>query len=475
MADRFLVTADRCAIDLASGASVVMKIGVGGGAAEQARWAARCDRFHRVRHPAIAALVDYGGVGESHRFEAWRCGDPSGDVSDRSAQTLKSATRFLAACGLTTGSLTDADVHCDGGSTVVLPTAETGYVIEAGGDPGASRVDVWPLDECGICAIDRRVDAAIADLFSAFSGARPHIISIAGPPGSGCTTVACRAARVARTRGFVPIGGAMLERVDQPAVQGATALRDPRSPQRIAMAGTAQLGDGIAATACRSTDPIETVRGGPEWEGIGHEVILDRIPAEALVAAVRPTGLDGLVAARIRRAAEASRGLPARFAALLWQRRAAAESSRRFIVAKPAVLRVAEQSAVYGTDSGTPPPIRSDSESSEPADGWPVSGELAVLHRRTEQTAVLLRKGRHAPAVRQLRQIFGALIRRHEWVPAGEVGLTLASALLRRGDAQGALGTVEQARTAIERTGSDTGVDRRSRDQWTRLDRYDAA
>ena len=111
--------------------------------------------------------------------------------------------------------------------------------------------------------------------------------------------------------------------------------------------------------------------------GIGHEVILDRIPAEALVAAVRPAGLDGLVAARIRRAAEASRGLPARFAALLWQRRAAAESSRRFIVAKPAVLRVAEQSAVYGTDSGTPAPIRSDSEGSEPADGWPAS-ELAL-------------------------------------------------------------------------------------------------
>ena len=456
LVDRFLVTADRCAIDLVSGAPVVVKIGVGGGAAEQARWAARCDWFHRVRQPAIATLVDYGGLGESHRFEAWPCGDPARGVSTRSAQTLKAAARFLAACGLTTGSLTEAGVYRNGDSAVVLPAAETGYIIEPETDDGAPRVGAWPLDECGICAIDRRVDAAIAELFSAFSGARPHLISITGPPGSGRTTVVCRAARIARTRGFVPISGAMLERVDHRLFKGRQlcVILDHDSGSRW---------QGLLSSVLASPRPHAVLqihrdhtRRGTGSDG--HEVILDRIPAAALVAAIRPACLDGSVVARVRRAAEASHGLPGRFAALLWQRRTGAQPSRRFIVAAPAVLRVAERSAVYGTDAGTPAPVRSGSQSSEPGEGWPAPGELAAFRRRAELARVLLRKGRHAPAVRQLRQIFSALNRRHDWVQAGEVGLMLASALLRRGDAEGALGIVEQARSAIERTGSDTAL-----------------
>jgi DNA-binding NtrC family response regulator len=350
--------------------------------------------------------------------------------------------------------MTEADVHCCGDSTVVLPAAETGYLVEPGADL-APRIGSWLLDECGICAIDRRVDTAMADLFAGFTGARPHVISIVGAEGSGCTTVACRAARVARTSGFVPIGGTMLERVDHRLFKGRQlcVILDRDSERRW----RGLLSSVLASPRPHAVLQIDRDQGPTRVGSNGHTAILDRIPTEALVSAVRPAGLGGPVATGIQRAAEASCGLPGRFAALLWRRRTAAERNRRFIVAAPA-LRVAEQSAVYGTDAGTPAPVRPDPPSSRPAEPWPAPGELAAFRRRAELAAVLLRKGRHAPAVRQLRQIFSALMRRHDWVQAGEVGLTLASALLRRGDAQGALSIVDQARTAIERTGSDAAL-----------------
>lgn len=77
VADRFAVVSvahDRRAIDLATGAPVVLKIGAAGGMAEQTRWSIRCDGLHRVRHRRLAPLLDYGALGESQRFEAWQCG-----------------------------------------------------------------------------------------------------------------------------------------------------------------------------------------------------------------------------------------------------------------------------------------------------------------------------------------------------------------------------------------------------------------
>ena len=54
----------------------------------------------------------------------------------------------------------------------------------------------------------------LADLFASLGGSRPHIVSIWGPPGSGRTTAALHAARVARLNGFVPIGVQILGQID---------------------------------------------------------------------------------------------------------------------------------------------------------------------------------------------------------------------------------------------------------------------
>ena len=62
VADRFGVARDGRAIDLVTGASVLLRIGAGGGAAEQARWSIRCHWLHRLHHRRLASLVDYGGA-----------------------------------------------------------------------------------------------------------------------------------------------------------------------------------------------------------------------------------------------------------------------------------------------------------------------------------------------------------------------------------------------------------------------------
>ena len=198
LADRFLLDVHGRAVDLVSGSPVMLKLGVGGGAAEQLRWAARCDALARMVHPAIAQLIDFGGLGESHRFEAWGCGEPFGEKGRLGARSVRAASRFLSACGLTEGTLALSDVHVVEGRPVVVPASESGYPLDCADDAGARLCDTWPLHEFAICLIERRADSMLEDLFATLAGSRPHIVSIWGPPGSGCTTAALRAARPAR-------------------------------------------------------------------------------------------------------------------------------------------------------------------------------------------------------------------------------------------------------------------------------------
>src|SRR6185436_11180522 len=78
VADRFVETDRGRVVDLATGEDVVLTMASAGGPSDQLRWAARCDLLHRLHHPSLARLLDYGAVGESQRFEAWRCTGPYG-------------------------------------------------------------------------------------------------------------------------------------------------------------------------------------------------------------------------------------------------------------------------------------------------------------------------------------------------------------------------------------------------------------
>jgi hypothetical protein len=64
VADRFVMSDDGGAVDLASGLRVVLRV-MPADAATELRWSAQCDAFARVQHQAIAALVDYGAIGRT--------------------------------------------------------------------------------------------------------------------------------------------------------------------------------------------------------------------------------------------------------------------------------------------------------------------------------------------------------------------------------------------------------------------------
>src|ERR1700730_18393747 len=119
LADRFVVDEDQRPLDLATGDRVVLMITSAGAEAEERRWALRGDGLQKLHHPSIARLIDYGVVGESKRFEAWRCDQRwRGPASEAEASCARASTG-LRGCGLLSGSLTPTAGRRSGGGPVV--------------------------------------------------------------------------------------------------------------------------------------------------------------------------------------------------------------------------------------------------------------------------------------------------------------------------------------------------------------------
>src|SRR5579884_4064189 len=119
VADRFVTLRDEVTVDLAMGWRVVLRI-TRADAATDVEWSAGCGALARLRHPAIAPLVDYGRVGRDERFEAWQCGPSWNGAPREAARACDAATSFLAAAGFARATV-DA-VHVQHGTPVVLPS-----------------------------------------------------------------------------------------------------------------------------------------------------------------------------------------------------------------------------------------------------------------------------------------------------------------------------------------------------------------
>ena len=254
VADRFAVADDHCVIDLATGTPVVLRLGVGGGTAEQTRWSIRCDGLHQLRHPRLAVLVDYGALGASRRFEAWQCGPRWRGAPEEAASTRRATSQYLRVCGLTDDDGTAGDVHeCDG-RAVIVPSGEAGYFRDHAGatelEKRSGLVEAVSLDNCGVRTIDRTADAVVADLFASLGGSRPHIVSMWGPPGSGRTTAAFRAARVARLNGFVPDQRADPQPDRCRSRPGSSSVCHQRRRSGNPVGGIPERYAGVAAGSC---------------------------------------------------------------------------------------------------------------------------------------------------------------------------------------------------------------------------------
>ena len=435
LADRFAMMDTGDAIDLATGDRVALTITSAGGPTEQTRWAVRCHALHRLRHRAIATLVDYGAIGETQRFEAWRCGSPWTGAPAHAASVVERVAAFLRACGLTTGGVSVDAVRSSPSGAVVLPDSATGYVEGAASPADSGSV---ALDMCGLVIRERRVAPALADLFDGTGGMQPRIAAIWGPPGAGTSTIVADVARVARLNGFVPV-----------AVPLDPFARLLRGRRLFLIAGQTAAGwRNLLDASLRSPRAHVLLFAGLEEVPRVEGIALERMSADALVSAVRPLRLPPDVARTVRRAAEEAEGLPGRFVRRLW-RESVAYGARPS--SRPSV-RAAEQTAVYGVDE-----TLRDADAALPAIGtWPAPGELAALRRRMETACRLLKSGRHEPGERALRQTIGALARRGDWAQAGTGALALASCQLKRGRPRDAQAVLEEAKEYWSR-GTDDG------------------
>src|SRR5204863_2623411 len=158
-----------------------------------------CDWLFRLRHDAIAPLIDYGVFGEMRRFEAWLSDGPWRGSPDHATAVGDRASRFLRANTLTDGHADATQICAARGRAVLIPNAAAGYL-----DDHAEPAAAIDLEACGHRLIDRPSVTAMAEVFAEASRIQ-RTISICAPAGSGLSTILRDLARAARIGGFVPV------------------------------------------------------------------------------------------------------------------------------------------------------------------------------------------------------------------------------------------------------------------------------
>jgi DNA-binding NtrC family response regulator len=465
VADRFVLEdgiehGTHRAIDLATGARIILAIGTAGGASEQTRWSVRCDWLHRLHHRTIAPLVDFGIVGDTLRFEAWRCTEIWQGSPDVARAVCERAGRFFRSNGLTTQLDAQTAVYSAQTGAVVLPDPGTGYRSPV--DPCREAVS---LDTCGISVIARPIVAVLAEMFRAPCGDRPHVTVLAGPAGSGRTTIVGELARTARQYGFVPIASPLVGSRHAEVCRGRSLF--------IIHRGTANGFSPFLRAMTTTPQPhVLLLAGGGEVRGV-DTVAVERIDPDMLMAAVRPDvdQLDVRAVRAVRQAARHSRGLPGRFVQALWpdpviDRQAASHSGRS---------RAAERASAYGWQGAASADLEA-TDAPSVASTWPAPGELATLRRRLEAARGQLAAGRHAPGIRHLRQAIGGLARRAIWSDAADGAISLAGALLHRGRARDAQSVLDEAQGYAVRASCDRlliDIATLAGDAWVSLARLD--
>src|SRR5262245_44434682 len=104
VADRFIEEDDGRVVDLATGARVLLTMDAAGDTPSQRQWAVRCDALQKLQHRRIVQLVDFGALGSSARFEAWKCGAVWAGAREEAQRASNVARLFLLMSGLTAGA-----------------------------------------------------------------------------------------------------------------------------------------------------------------------------------------------------------------------------------------------------------------------------------------------------------------------------------------------------------------------------------
>jgi len=435
-ADRFAMHENGAAIDLATGRRVELRrFDDAGGVdpSDQIRWSQRCDNWLGIHHRSVARLIDYGLVVGNGRFEAWDCGSAWDGSADEAARTRRLAAQFLAAAGVMAGVA--MTIHVRDGVAVAIPGVESGHDATCENEAGT------PIAVRGLKHIARGAVTALSELFDDPGDGRGPIASLWGEPGSGTRVVVQELTRAARLKGFVPVASRILGTPYASLWHGRALfiVHDERRCDRSPWRGV------LRSTLDTPLAHVVLLVGRHEdraVEGIG----LPAVSVDELVAALLPSKLTPRFEDRVRRAAVESLGRPGRFARLLWPDWIGERNERR-----QRGPRAAEQAASYGVDEREQPPALA--AESAPTASWAFPGELATLRSRVTAARADLAAGRHAPALRALRQAAAAFARRDAWGDAATAGLTAAGALLARGRVREALSMLEDVRGYADRCG----------------------
>jgi DNA-binding NtrC family response regulator len=239
-ADRFIVVRPGDAIDLATGAAVWLRSVTLADRAQQAAWSARCAALSGFRHPNIVSLVDHGAVGRDGFFEAWACPAAPARWRNRdeaTASAVTAAVSFLRSRSLAIGRLTWHSVVDLAGRPAFLPTEKTGLPVESEGDalrrrraleferllaacrtralngsaaPAVVLKDGLPVE---VAAADtRECVERLTDVLDAGVPGRPRAVRFGTCGRAPGRVLTWALARVARLRGYVPVGSALLDR-----------------------------------------------------------------------------------------------------------------------------------------------------------------------------------------------------------------------------------------------------------------------
>ncbi len=417
VADRFALEDRGHAIDLASGERVHLVWSAAGGASEQTRWASRCAFFASLHHVATARLLDYGGVGESQRFEAWQAtGEWQGNETV-AREVVSRANRFLAAMSLTPMA-GDACAAAYGGRVVAVPDASAGLAGDATSEPG--RGADLPVDLFGIAREPDRRIAAMADVFASRSAPRTVALSIWGEQVGDVSDAIGVLARAARLAGIVPVCPRALTPDIRRLLTGRTLLI-------VARDGADEGWQSLLRTTLADPRAHMVLFAGADTMPRVHTIPLQQWSPEALAALVCPEPASPHMTRRVADAARRARGRPALFEQLLW-----GASSVPGSVPVQAASRAAEQTAAFGLEA--PSAATADaSKGARRSQAWPALTDLARLRRQLEAARGALACGRLAKGERTARQATSALARRGDWTSAGEGAVALAEALARHG------------------------------------------
>ena len=439
VADRFALMDERHVVDLATGGEVTLTIGTAGGASEQASWATRCDGLQKLHHRFVARLLDYGMIGDSQRFEAWDCFGSWSGAAEEADHARRAASLFLSVRGLTASESEERGVLRYRSHPVVIPdfTAASEVLGEA----------ELPLEACGLSIIEPPALSGLTELFRFQEESRPRIVALVGPSGSGKTTLVLELARAARLGGLIPVSIRLARQLE---------LQDHRSLCLIDDDSCGTRWPTLLETSLRWPRPhVVIATASEEIRGV-HSIAMVRVSPETLVAAVRPRALSAAALRRVRMAAVKARGLPGRFARILWPERPL-PAGRGYNVSSAPLSRVAEQATTYKVEAlAGMAPVAVTAAPQERQ--WRASGDLAVLRRRMAAAVGLIDAGRHAPGIRDLRRTVGALARRNLWSHARDGALALGAGLLKRGRPRDAQAALDAARQYCNRMGQEAGL-----------------